>query len=121
MTRAPVGCHQIIYPVTLFKDLKVLMRINSMGFLFVWYSIIFITIKGISAVLGGMVTTDVLVHPGSPTFDSVTGTEIVSVGFSPTFGILSGIITLSFFVHNVIHTLVHNAEPKVAKRDTIIA
>jgi sodium-coupled neutral amino acid transporter 9 len=39
----------------------------------------------------------------------------------PTFGKLAGLTSLAFFVHNAIHPILRNGDPKVRNRDTCLA
>ncbi|OQR80662.1 hypothetical protein THRCLA_11956, partial [Thraustotheca clavata] len=78
--------------------------INSFGIPFVLYTIYFIVSQGI----------DKLEHAKDPLAD------VVITGKS-SFGILGGIVTLSFFIHNAIQPIILHSNPSSRSRDITIA
>ena len=95
-----------------------LVKFNSFGFLFVWYCVLFIVFKGVQALWGGLVHTTGHALP-PPVVDEPPST-VVDLVASVSFGALSGMATLAFFLHNVIHTIAKNSDPAVIRRDVVI-
>ena len=111
-------CPQIIFPVTALKDLKILVKFNSFGFVFVWFCVVFIVFKGAQAFMRhDVLTAD---HPPTPPVPGEHPSTTVDLVASIAFGTMSGMASLAFFIHNVIHTIAKNSDPLVIKRDVVL-
>lgn len=95
----------VLYPLTNMKNVSALVTLNSFGIPFVLYSIFFIIYHGIQA--------SCCAPPGALDFIVITG--------KPTFGILGGIVTLSFFIHNAIQPIIRNSNPATQRVSTYYA
>jgi sodium-coupled neutral amino acid transporter 9 len=110
-----------LFPISNMPDLSALVRLNSLGFLFLAYVILFILVHGMRALAGGAPMAAVATLPtGAPPYDP-TGILRVVVGGTPNFAALGGMMMLSFFIHNCIQPIVKNADPKTRRVDIIIA
>lgn len=98
----------ILFPLCCLKSATFLSKFNSLGVVCVCYAIFFVCIKG---VLWGI---NVDIHDTmSPLY-----LDLARVSFTK----LSGVLTLSFFIHNAIVSLVrNNADPKKNVRDVSLA
>ena len=90
----------VLYPLTNLKNVSALVALNSFGIPFVLYSICFIIYQGFHAISGDL-------PEGSLDYIVYTG--------KPTFGILGGIVTLSFFIHNAIQPIIRNSNPETQR------
>jgi hypothetical protein len=89
----------IIYPVCNLKDLSALVRFNSVGFLFLWYTIIFICYHGIHVLMGGQggsaapAVAVATLPAGAPAFLPNGSLQVVTVG-APVFAGLGGMVSV---------------------------
>ncbi|KAK9880678.1 hypothetical protein WA026_011914 [Henosepilachna vigintioctopunctata] len=88
-TTVPVILAFIMFPMLNFKDAKIFMRFNSLGTISVIYLIGFSFIKSF--------TWGIHLPDTSTIFE-----------LKPTFVALSGMLTLSYFIHNIIITMMKN-------------
>lgn len=109
---------QVVFPFTILKDLRVLVKFNGLGFVFVWYCVLFIVFKGSQALWHGLVNTSE--HAGPVPVADVHPSTTVDMVASVSFGAMTGMATLAFFIHNIIHTITKNSDPKVVKRDVVL-
>ena len=89
----------VLFPITLVKNVSSLVTLNSFGIPFMLYTILFIIYHGISASFD---------HPPH-------AMDYVVWGGKSSFGILGGIVTLSYFIHNAIQPIVRNSNPLTRK------
>lgn len=85
----PVYLAFLIFPLLNFRDVKVFMRFNSLGTISVIYLIFFSIVKFIT---------------WGPTLPDL---EMV-FELKPTFVALTGMLSLSYFIHNIIVTMMKN-------------
>jgi len=109
----------VLYPICNFKDLSALVKVNSLGFLFLWYTILFMVYHGAKALTLG----NDLAYSWQPpaTAYSDAGLLNVNLGGTANFGPLAGMMMLSFFIHNVIQPILKNAQPATQRTDIVIA
>jgi sodium-coupled neutral amino acid transporter 9 len=111
-----------LYPISNLKDLSLLVKMNSIGFLFLAYVIVFIVSHGFHAMIGENVPmTAVATLPASASVYTPTGLLQIVVGGTPNFASLGGMMMLSFFIHNCIQPIIKNANPKTRRVDIMIA
>ena len=84
-----------LYPICCLKDLSALVRFNSLGFLFLWYTIMFICFHGVRALAGGgggapLVAVATLPAGASPFRED--GAFQVVTGGSPMISGLGGMV-----------------------------
>lgn len=110
-----------LFPISNMQDLSMLIKFNSVGFLFLSYVIIFVISHGLHAmVVGGpMEAVTTLSTSDSPYSDS--GILRIVVGGTANFASLGGMMMLSFFIHNCIQPIIRNADPKTRRADITIA
>jgi sodium-coupled neutral amino acid transporter 9 len=110
-----------LYPVSNMRDLSTLVRLNSVGFLFLAYVILFIVYHGLHALGAGAPMAAVATLPaGAPPYGP-DGVLRIILGGSPSFASLGGMMMLSFFIHNCIQPIVKNADPKTRRVDITIS
>jgi hypothetical protein len=84
-----------LYPVCCLKDLSALVRFNSVGFLFLWYTIVFICSHGLRALAGGgggsPVVTVATLPAGASPFRADGAFQVVTGG-SPMLSGLGGMV-----------------------------
>jgi sodium-coupled neutral amino acid transporter 9 len=84
-----------LYPICCLKDLSALVRFNSIGFLFLWYTIIFICSHGVRALAGGgggaPVVAVATLPAGAPPFRADGAFQVVTGG-SPMLSGLGGMV-----------------------------
>jgi len=108
-----------LYPICCLKDLSVLVRFNSLGFLFMWFTIIFISFHGLHALVasgggggggGGAAAVQVRLTAGqgAAPYGAGGAFQVVALG-TPMFAGLGGMMMLSFFLHNCFQPIVRNA------------
>ena len=90
----------VLYPVCCLKDLSALVRFNSIGFVFLWYTIMFICYHGVRALMagggkGGVVAVATLPAGASP-FRADGAFQVVTGG-SPMFAGLGGMVRLFLY------------------------
>eukprot|EP01029_Cantina_marsupialis_P004259 TRINITY_DN14280_c0_g2_i1.p1 TRINITY_DN14280_c0_g2~~TRINITY_DN14280_c0_g2_i1.p1 ORF type:complete len:442 (-),score=101.27 TRINITY_DN14280_c0_g2_i1:204-1340(-) len=100
-------CIVVIFPVIMMKNLDGLIKINSVGFIFLSFIIFFICYHGIAAIFGA-----------AP--EPVEDLHVHYVAEN-SYAVLMGMLALGFFVHNGIFALTSKCDPKVAKRDVSIS
>jgi hypothetical protein len=83
----------ILFPLTNMKEFSTLVLLNSFGIPFVLYTMFFIMYHGLDVLW----TRAPLDH--------------VDMGAKSSFGILGGIVTLSFFIHNAIQPIIRHSNP----------
>jgi hypothetical protein len=112
-----------LYPISNLPDLSTLVKMNSVGFLFLAYVVLFIISHGVHAIsqggaapLAAVSTLDASLSPYSP-----SGILRIVVGGTSNFAALGGMMMLSFFIHNCIQPIVKNANPVTRRTDIIIA
>lgn len=109
----------IVFPFSNLKTIKKLVKFNGIGFLFLWYTLIFIFYHGIKTIAKNEAD---YVGTAAGTGDGIEKGHLTIVyGARPTFGSLSGMMMLSFFIHNCIQPIVKNAPVENRKRDIILA
>lgn len=112
----------ILYPVSNLKDMSALVKFNSLGFIFLWYTILFMLSHGFSALgQGSTVLETAVLPPPDGSFYSQEGKLRVVLGGSSSFAGLGGMMMLSFFLHNCFQPIVKNADPKTVHVDMGIA
>ncbi|XP_045451605.1 sodium-coupled neutral amino acid transporter 9 homolog [Melitaea cinxia] len=100
----PVYVAFIVFPLLNFTKVSFFTKFNSLGTLSVFYLLIFVIVKGWS---WGVNMGDLLVTAGRGGSDAA---------------VLSGMLALSFYIHNIIITLMsNNAKPEKNGRDLTIA
>jgi amino acid permease len=110
----------VVYPICNFKDMSALVKVNSIGFVFLWYTLLFIVYHGVNVIVQGkgfVITTTEASQP----FDPITGNLYLNVAASGNFGALGGMMMLSFFIHNCIQPILKNAQTDTQYTDIIIA
>lgn len=112
----------VVYPATNLKDLSALVKLNSVGFLFLWFTIIFVVSHGARALSTGrngfeFVTS---LDENAPDFNAAGVLQVV-VGGRLGFAELGGMMMLSFFIHNAINPIIKNAPVATRKTDVAIA
>ncbi|EQC40631.1 hypothetical protein SDRG_01713 [Saprolegnia diclina VS20] len=93
----------LLFPVTNLKHFSTLVFLNSLGIPFVLFTIVFIVYQGVDTVVTGRLDDDIV------------------FGGKSTFGILGGIVTLSFFIHNAIQPIVRHCDPSQRQRHVTTA
>ncbi|RHY30231.1 hypothetical protein DYB32_004490 [Aphanomyces invadans] len=83
----------LLFPLTNVKDFSTLVFLNSFGIPFLVFTIYFITFHGIRAIA------------------THAPMDAIEFGAKSTFGVLGGIVTLSFFIHNAIQPIIRNSNP----------
>jgi len=99
----------LLFPLTTLMDAAPLVKLNSCGVIFCIAVIVFIVYHGVGVL--ALPDSD----PGSVAQRSLAVTS------GPSFGVLGGIASLSFFIHNAIHPILRNAVPEHRARDTCVA
>ena len=98
----------LLYPVSCLRDLSLLVRFNSFGFLFMAYVIVFIVFHG-AAVLGAGAAAPVAFvaskAAGAGAFGADGRLQVV-LGGTLNFASLGGMMMLSFFLHNCVQPIV---------------
>lgn len=111
-----------IYPVCNMKNMTVLVRMNSVGVFFLWYTMLFIVYHGASALHEG---SGLAVQWGAAPATALPyrddGKLIVNMGGTLDFGPLAGMMMLSFFIHNCIQPIIKHARTDTQTTDIIIA
>ncbi|OQR83241.1 hypothetical protein ACHHYP_14930 [Achlya hypogyna] len=92
----------LLFPLANLKEFSTLVLLNSFGIPFVLFTIAFIVYHGV----------DTLAH--EPLDD-------ITIGGKSSFGVLGGIVTLSFFIHNAIQPIVRDSNPRHHRRQVSIA
>ncbi|RQM25282.1 hypothetical protein B5M09_008464 [Aphanomyces astaci] len=93
----------LLFPLTNVKEFATLVRFNSLGIPFLLFTIVFITYHGVHAVATHAPMDD------------------IAFGAKSTFGVLGGIVTLSFFIHNAIQPIIRHSNPANYARDVTAA
>ncbi|CAH2092622.1 unnamed protein product [Euphydryas editha] len=100
----PIYVAFIVFPLLNFTNVSFFTKFNSLGTLSVFYLLIFVTVKGLS---WGINMDDLLVTVGRGSSDAA---------------VLSGMLALSFYIHNIIITVMsNNARQEKNGRDLTIA
>ena len=96
----------IVFPLTLLKTLRPLVRLNSLGVFCVLYMLVFLCIASVYAV-------------GPVQFvENAQNAPLISLGA----GDFGGVLSLSYFIHNAIINIVKNAKhPEHVSRNVAIA
>lgn len=114
-----------LFPISNMKDLSALVKVNSIGFIFLAYVILFIVSHGIHVLLEGRDAPLAMVSTlsASSTTAPYTSSGILQiiVGGTSSFASLGGMMMLSFFIHNCIQPIIKNANPATRRMDIIIA
>ena len=123
----------VLYPICCLKDLTLLVRFNSLGFIFMWFTIVFICFHGVHALTAGGASSSSSSGGGAPPivavatapagalpYSSSGAFSVVTLG-TPSFAGLGGMMMLSFFLHNVVQPLIKNANPETRRADVAIA
>ena len=116
----------ILYPICCLKDLSFIRRFNSLGFVFMWFTIIFISYHGLHALAAAgspgasAIAAQATAAAGSSPYAPSGAFQVVTLG-TPMFAGLGGMMMLSFFLHNVVQPLIENADPATRKVDICIA
>lgn len=115
----------LLFPISNLKNMSALVKFNSLGFLFLWYTIIFMWSHGFRALAGGAdggaPFLPVPVQPGDGSAYEPDGRLRVVLGGSDSFAGLGGMMMLSFFLHNCFQPIVKNANPATVHMDMGIA
>lgn len=109
-----------IFPVANLRDLSKLVKFNSIGTIFLWFTIIFISYHGFAALADHGITHFV----GSLTSsapDIENSVLSVVIGGRESFGPLGGMMMVSFFIHTVIQPILKNAPQDTKVVDTVYA
>ncbi|KAF4526206.1 hypothetical protein B566_EDAN001890 [Ephemera danica] len=107
-TTVPLVLIPFLAPLISCRSAIFFTKFNSLGTLSVLYLVIFLIVKG--------VTWGINADPWTPTSPAYTPT------FLPSFPALSGMLALSFFIHNIIITIMrNNRNPEHNGRDLSIA
>ncbi|CAK4086878.1 unnamed protein product [Aphanomyces euteiches] len=93
----------LLFPLTNLKQFTTLVYLNSFGIPFLLFTIYFITSHGIRAIATHQPMDD------------------IEFGAKSSFGVLGGIVTLSFFIHNAIQPIIHHSNPSNHARDVKLA
>ncbi|KAF0687638.1 Aste57867_20622 [Aphanomyces stellatus] len=93
----------LLYPLTNLKEFSTLVFLNSFGIPFLLFTIYFITYHGVHVI------------------SSHAPMDHIDFGAKSTFGVLGGIVTLSFFIHNAIQPIIRHSNPTYHSRDVTIA
>jgi sodium-coupled neutral amino acid transporter 9 len=113
----------LLYPVSCLKDLSLLIRFNSFGFLFLTYVIVFIASHGITVLFNASSAPLEYVSTlgaTDPLYGADGSLRLVLLS-TPNFASLGGMMMLSFFLHNCIQPIVKNANPATRRTDVIVA
>jgi solute carrier family 38 (sodium-coupled neutral amino acid transporter), member 9 len=113
-----------VFPIACLRDMTLLVRFNSVGFLFLWYVMLFILYHGFAAIASGDVAVVGARPADAPDWEHVHGDRYkfsVALGVRESFGVLAGILMLSFYIHNVIAPIVRNAPRATRDADVTIA
>eukprot|EP00937_MAST-01D_sp_MAST-1D-sp2_P001179 g1179.t1 len=114
-------CILAMFPLTIAKDAAQLVKLNSCGVLFCVCVILFIVYHGALELHNGIGSAAAAAAASVPqSVPTPAPTPIAYVG-GPSFGVLAGIASLSFFIHNAIHPILRNAVPERRVRDTCTA
>ena len=142
----------VLYPITLFKNLNFLVKFNSFGIFFVLFLLVFIIYASIEALVSpfemsanvasvssltisalGLFGSNSATPPASSSQDSYNiADDVIRKGdevlvnhlklFDIHFSHLLAILSLSFFIHNVIGPILKNQKSlKHTQRDTGVA
>jgi len=113
----------LLYPVSCLKDLSLLIRFNSFGFLFLTYVIVFIASHGLTVLFNASNAPLEYVSTLGATdpLYSANGSLRLVLLSTPNFASLGGMMMLSFFLHNCIQPIVKNANPATRRTDVIVA
>lgn len=124
-------CILVLYPVTNLKDMGLLVKFNSAGFIFLWYTILFIIYHGVHAMATRNFTFSfwpgAVVSNATDATSSGSGVPVdpapINITTGADWGIttLFGIMMLSYFIHNCIQPILRHADPKTRKRDVVLA
>jgi sodium-coupled neutral amino acid transporter 9 len=81
----------LVYPLCNMKNMSVVIKFNSLGFLFLWYTIIFVLFHGLHAVANEPLAP---VAYGPPSVEPYTSQGVLQViwGARPTIGLISGMM-----------------------------
>ncbi|RYG55253.1 hypothetical protein EON66_05730 [archaeon] len=110
----------IVYPVCNMKDMSALVKVNSLGFLFLWYTIMFVLYHGFHAMSHSTFSWVASQDP-SASFYAPDGSLRIVYGGQSTFSALGGMMMLSFFIHNAVQAITKNAQPATVRTDVVIA
>lgn len=111
----------LVFPLTNMRTLQKLVKFNSVGFLFLWYTIVFICYHGVQALIKNEVDWKATLPASESKIDQSSHTLQVVWGAQPTFGPLAGMMLLSFFIHNCIQPITKNASSQTKRRDIALA
>lgn len=109
----------LVFPFANFKSIKKLVKFNGVGFVFLWYTLFFIFYHGVRTLVKQEAVYQGTMAGTSDGFEN--GTMHIVYGARVTFGSLSGMMMLSFFIHNCIQPIVKNAPFENRKRDIMFA
>ncbi|CAK4088932.1 unnamed protein product [Aphanomyces euteiches] len=93
----------LLFPLTLFKNVAALVRLNACGVIFLLFTVYFIASHGIQAIATHQPMDD------------------VDFGAKASCGVLGGIVTQSFFIHHAIQPMVRSSNPSTRSRDVALA
>lgn len=107
----------LLWPLANMQDLQVLVKFNSVGFLFLVYTVTFILVNGFIGL--GFGDYEVLSHlkSGESEFNVDTGNMQVVLFARETFVPLAGTLMLSTFIHNAIQPICKNAPKETRSYD----
>jgi amino acid permease len=108
-----------LFPISNWRDMSLLVKLNSGGALFLWYTIIFVLYHGFHALTGSDINIVNSLPAGAPDFGPDGKLNYV-LGGKLGFGLLGAMLALSFFAHNVVQPIVKNADPKTKRADIAI-
>jgi sodium-coupled neutral amino acid transporter 9 len=128
----------IIFPLTNLKEVGKLVAMNAYGIYPLAVAISFVLFKGFkcmarcACVLARFLKSSKRTEPHSCHFrvlyslffcsaDCMDHSPVKIEMAKPTFGKLAGLTSLAFFVHNAIHPILRNGDPKTRNRDTCMA
>lgn len=108
------GVVWILWPLANMQDLSVLVKFNSVGFLFLVYTVTFILVNGFIGISFGDFEVVSHLESGASEFNVDTGKMQVVLWGRETFVPLAGTLMLSTFIHNAIQPICKNA-PKATR------
>jgi sodium-coupled neutral amino acid transporter 9 len=114
----------ILYPVSNLKDMSALVKFNSTGVFFLWYTILFMWAHGARA-LAATGAASPIIATALPAADGSAfapdGALRMVLGGSDAIAGLGGMMMLSFFLHNCFQPIVKSANPDTINTDMGIA
>ena len=108
----------LLFPVSCLRDLSLLVRFNSFGFLFMAYVIVFIAFHGAAVLAAGAAAPVAFVASkaaGAGAYGADGRLQVV-LGGTLNFASLGGMMMLSFFLHNCVQPIVKLAGQSSGRR-----